>query len=104
MTRSAELAFIASVILTSPAKLFDCPQKAMAKRICNEDWQRRMALMRLNCEMKDFRVVVVVFDYNSIESNVAKRSKCFVTPATRHQLVSAPLYCATSFSEYVPNI
>jgi hypothetical protein len=104
MTCSAELAFIASVILTSSSKLFDCPQQTMAKRICNEDWQRRMTLVCLNCETKDFRVITVIFDYNSIKGRVAKGSKCFDTPASQHQVVSARLYCATIFADYTPNI
>ena len=54
----------------------------MAPGICNKNRQCRAALVRFNSEVKDFRVVVVIFDYDCIECRIANDFECFDAPAS----------------------
>jgi cytidine deaminase len=83
LTCCAERSIVISAIFASGPKLFECLQKPAAPRICNEDRQCRVALVRFHCEMKDFWVVAI-FDYNSIKFKIPKRFQCFDAPAAQH--------------------
>src|SRR5512133_1747203 len=71
----------------------------MPPRACNKDRNSRVALMRLNCEVKYLGVLVVIFDYDSAKCFVANAFQCLDALTAQHQLVSLGPHCATRLSD-----
>jgi hypothetical protein len=80
------------------SKFLDRYQKVRPPVIRYEDGQFRLNVVRLNYEIKEVVILVLVFDQNSIQTAVANRFERIDAATSEHYIVSTRLHCMAHFS------